>query len=67
MSFCSVRCWRGLDAWVAVSETAGALGDLLLLDGDDVDWDAVELFIISLAVSLLPLSFRDRPCLRRAT
>ena len=32
-----------LDAWVAVTEATWALGDLLLLDGDDVDWDAVEL------------------------
>ena len=34
---------RRLDAGVAVAEAAGALGNLLGGDGDDVDGDGVEL------------------------
>jgi hypothetical protein len=46
-----VECYRdtsdGLRARVAVAEAARALGNLLLLNGDDVDGDAVELCDVS--------------------
>merc|ERR1711939_255253 len=38
---------------LARAEAARPLGDLLLLDGDDVDWDAVEAHALQQALGLL--------------
>jgi hypothetical protein len=39
-----VIAWREcLSAWCAVAKAAGPVGNLLLLYGNNVDWDAVEL------------------------
>lgn len=50
--------WRLVAAAAkAIAEAARALGDLLLLDSDDVDGDAVELEALSVRVSELSLEF----------